>query len=306
MMVRTRNILAGIFVVGLVPFAACTNADSPGADESDLTAACRSASVDPSGFCRARNGRFAKASCCAPVSVCSTAELDDHGVCRRGDNGQFAPTSCCAALCEGTQLDGHGYCRSADGRFAASSCCNNGCASAQAGGDDVNALAACGGTSIPVSDAVGTLEGVFDGGMHDDAKVSSTEPLEMIKEYLADPDQYGADASEFEIIENATQWETDVQKAGTISKEMAIDAVHEAIDGWMLDWLNGEDGAEDKVARWHGEAKTALDALIEQGVVFGFDGFAQMGCAAPTTKLLVIDPKSKMVFGIDMNPCSES
>ena len=54
------------------------------------------------------------------------------------------------------------------------------------------------------------------------------------------------------------------------------------------------------------KAKKAFDELVALGAVFGYDAGQQSGCAAPTDFLLVIDPRGKKVYTIELTPCDES
>ena len=53
-------------------------------------------------------------------------------------------------------------------------------------------------------------------------------------------------------------------------------------------------------------AKAAFEDLVRAGAVFGYDAGQESGCAAPTDFLLVIDPKGKKVYTIELTPCDES
>jgi hypothetical protein len=151
---------------------------------------------------------------------------------------------------------------------------------------------------------VADLEEIFSPyGHHDDYKVTSVVPLDMVKQYIAA--KYGEDpelGSEYKFVSNAKSFEMDTQIAGTVSASVAKAEVLGAIDGWMSDWL--EDDA--KAAALRAKAVKLMDTLIASGAAFGFDGFEQNGCAAPTTFMLVLDPKTHHVYGVDLNPCSES
>jgi len=291
--IRLSHVLAGCSLVAtaFVGFACTSGDDATEGDEADLTAACKSAKIDDGGFCRAKNGQFAKATCCAPADACSTAAADSKGVCRRS-NGQFAPTACCAAVCGGASLDENGYCRAENGRFALAECCNDPCATAK----DPKSIPACNGTDgtvTSIADAVGELEKIFADGRDGETTVTSTTPLEMIKEYIAA--EYEDLADGFEYSENAPGLETDTETAGTITTKVASGEV----DGALVNI------SDDSWAGSHVDAQNAIDAIAKAGGTFGFDGFNQNGCAAPTPMLLVLDPKTKTVYSIDLSPCEE-
>jgi len=110
--------------------------DRGGDGKADTLSAAECAALSPStdqhGFCRAGDGRFAPAQCCAESTVCQTAVLQDDGSCRDSESGQFVPASCCAAKCDNAQLGSDGFCRAASGQFAPSACCADQCFAAQA------------------------------------------------------------------------------------------------------------------------------------------------------------------------------
>lgn len=111
------------------------SADASRSKADDLLSAAECAALDAKtdkdGVCRAGDGRFAPAQCCADSEVCKEAVLEDDGTCRRADNGKFAPASCCAAKCDGAGLDEHGFCRADSGQFAPAACCADQCFVAQ-------------------------------------------------------------------------------------------------------------------------------------------------------------------------------
>jgi hypothetical protein len=140
------------------------------------------------------------------------------------------------------------------------------------------------------------LFSIFAGGPQrggDVYSVDSADPIEnALKGYVAkkyskdDPDAL----TQYTYKVGSTSWVTDTEEAGTVSNSLA----------WKV--ISGDiDGAGDKA-----KAKAAFDDLVEQGAVFGYDGFEESGCAAPTDFLLVIDPKGKKVHTIELTPCDES
>src|SRR5262249_53302007 len=90
---------------------------------------------------------------------------------------------------------------------------------------------------------------------------------------------------------NSSGFEQDTKAAGTVSNEVAWRTI--AADSKAL-------SAADKA-----KAKRAFDALSEMGAVFGYDGFQESGCAAPTDYMLVIDVSGKKVYTIELTPCDE-
>ena len=71
----------------------------------------------------------------------------------------------------------------------------------------------------------------------------------------------------------------------------------------MQIWFASEEGVTTAGTARLGKAKTQLEAIATAGGTFGFSGFAQNGCATPTSLLLVIDPKTSTVYGVYLNPC---
>lgn len=154
---------------------------------------------------------------------------------------------------------------------------------------------------------VAELEGMFPHGHGNGTwEVTSREPIEMVREYIAakwgdDPD------TQFDYKEDATSldnWD-DVggpnPPAGTLTFEAALDAVRGGID-----WTYEYDGP-DNIAVKNADAERFLTAMRDAGGRFGFDGREQHGCAAGTHFLLVLDvgAETPRVFGIDLNPCVE-
>ncbi len=128
--------------------------------------------------------------------------------------------------------------------------------------------------------------------------VASATPIEnALRGYVAtiykdDPDTIKA----FTYKIGSHVFESDGPIAGTVSNNFAWNVIEND--------LNMSDATDSKanVAK----AKKAFDTLTRAGAVFGFDGSQQSGCAAPTDFLLVIDPKGKKVYTIELTPCSES
>ena len=89
----------------------------------------------------------------------------------------------------------------------------------------------------------------------------------------------------------------DQMQAGTLQPHSAFSMVQTSIDEYMNDELDKKAIKE--------QAHTVLTRLHDFKVIFGFDGFQQNGCAAPTPYLLVLDQNSKTVYGINLFPCEE-
>jgi hypothetical protein len=150
--------------------------------------------------------------------------------------------------------------------------------------------------------AVQELMGIYDYGRHGDEPVSSSEPLEMIREYL-EVGHGEDDVAEFELIADADAFQVDEMVAGTLPYDLAL---AEAVGN--VEWLYyyDEDAGEEVVAATEARVTELFEQLRDAGALFGFDGFEQNACAAPTSFLLVLDPDGGKVYGIDLTPCSES
>lgn len=292
-----KRTIVACLLLSLGALGACA-VDSTSSGDAYATDSCATATVDAYGYCRAVDGRFARSECCAPAGQCEMATLDDHGICRRVDNGRFAPVACCEALCGGASLDAHGYCRAQNGRFALSACCGNECVGQQ-GGDSP----ACPTTvnSADIAQAVDELRELFFDGRSSDANVASSAPLEMVKEYIQD--RYYDDPDildEYEFVENAAEFVADEPIAGTIQLQPVID---EAVG--QLEWLYEWNLEPEEIAPLQDRATRAIQAMVAAGAALGFDGFDQNYCAAPTYMLLVLDPATQRVEGVDLSPCTE-
>jgi hypothetical protein len=129
---------------------------------------------------------------------------------------------------------------------------------------------------------------------------TSSEPVKMLEDFLAEahPDE---DPSEFEILPEAESFETDVQKLGLVSYEVAKAQVEGSIEYYFENWEDVTD-----VAKRVETAGTLMKSLRDGGAKFGFYGWDQHGCAAPTNVLLVLSPANKKVWAVELEPCSES
>lgn len=131
---------------------------------------------------------------------------------------------------------------------------------------------------------------MFPRGNHTSVHVDAQDnDLELVKEYIMNA--LGGDTKEiFRFVEN---WNkplvVDTPIAGTLTTERASTEIMESKVGTLK---------EAKV-------NSLVKKLIQAGAKFGFDGFEQNGCAAPTPFILIIDAESEMVYGVDLNPCSE-
>lgn len=125
---------------------------------------------------------------------------------------------------------------------------------------------------------------------NDQYKVKPGSALTMVKGYIAAKYKDDTDLSEaYDYVENSKTLAIDTQIAGTVSLQTAI----------------ANFGGEGWTAKQTKYAESLLREIAAAGGSFGFDGFEQNACAAPTPFLLVIDPKGGQVFGIDLSPCQE-
>lgn len=126
---------------------------------------------------------------------------------------------------------------------------------------------------------------------NDQYSVRSGKALEAVKQYIFAKYKDDTDiAKEYKFVAGAKELATDQPIAGTVAKPVALDAVA-AIDGFSRRQIDF--------------AKALIGEIDDAGGAFGFDGFEQNGCAAPTPFLLILDLKGKKVYGLDLAPCSE-
>lgn len=153
-----------------------------------------------------------------------------------------------------------------------------------------------------IADAVAELESeaVLPGpGRNDDYAVTGSTPMEMVKSYIkakyADDEELGAG---YRYQDNGTNLLADEQVAGTLSSDVALRASLDTVGTWY-------ENMETNVGEQKAKVRAIFDKLSAAGATFGFDGFEQNACAAPTSFLLVIDAANKHVYGVDLNPCEE-
>lgn len=141
------------------------------------------------------------------------------------------------------------------------------------------------------------LFSLFSGGPQrggDSYSVTSTTPIvNALKGYVQKKYSDDKDIRDGYTFKTNASWNTDTSEAGTVSNADAWSV----IEGDMKDGYSAKDRAK---------AKSAFDALVRAGAVFGYDAGEESGCAAPTDFLLVIDPKGKKVYTIELTPCDES
>lgn len=149
----------------------------------------------------------------------------------------------------------------------------------------------------PVRVQVKFLAGIFCNGQV--TKTKSTEPMKMIFRYLYTT-YNEEDVKEFKIVRNAESITCDEKIAGTLTVKGAIQEVRGGIDYMLgLEDIHTDVSAADK-AKWKGQCDAALRKLVELGCSFGFDGLRQN--EGPTPYLLICDPKSKTVYGLELTP----
>lgn len=104
----------------------------------------------------------------------------------------------------------------------------------------------------------------------------------------------GADLDGWTFGVGATRFAYDVREVSLFASGEAAAAA--------VAWAMAESGAPLERRE---RAGSAVRALALRGFALAFDGWAQNGCAAPTAKLLVVDPESGGVRGVDVTPCRE-
>lgn len=126
---------------------------------------------------------------------------------------------------------------------------------------------------------------------NDKQHVKSGAPLDMVKGYIKakyKDDEYVG--NQYKYVRNAKNFTVEETVAGTISLKTAKTG------------LSSENWSKRQIDYY----QSLLEEISEAGGSFGFDGYEQHGCAAPTTFLLIIDPDGQTVYGVDLEPCSES
>lgn len=149
----------------------------------------------------------------------------------------------------------------------------------------------------PVRDTVKVLTGIFLNGQV--TKTKTSEPMKMIFRYLYTT--YNAeDVHEFKIVANASEITTDEKIAGTLTVAGAIKEVRSGVEYMQsLEDIHTDVSAAEK-KEWPARCDAALAKLAEMGCTFGFDGLRQN--EGPTPYLLICDPKSHTVYGLELSP----
>lgn len=139
-------------------------------------------------------------------------------------------------------------------------------------------------TNASIQSLVSHIQKTLAEGRHDSGQTKSSDPLEMVKEYIAKKYEYDTEIFKgYRFVKDATSLTVDEPVAGLLKTSAVL---HEVRSG---------EGTE--------AVEADFKALLKTQAVFGFDGFEQNACAAPTPFLLVLDPANKTVYGIDLSPC---
>lgn len=201
--------------------------------------------------------------------------------CSSSDQTQSSAPEVNADACSTAKLDEQGVCRQANGQFAEKRCC----------------------ATVDVTKIADEMASLYPAGRHEFANVEPGKPIDMIRAYVADVHE---DPDYFTFVEDHKgRLPADEASAGTVS---AADARIEAIKDLEMNYGYAIEYGE-KTQEELDVARAKLTALFDeldkagQGVAFGYDGFWQNSCAAPTTMLLVLDMTAGRVNAIDLTPC---
>lgn len=135
-----------------------------------------------------------------------------------------------------------------------------------------------------------SLQNVLVDGRHWALQVSGLTAVDALRDYVHERYQYDGDiAQRIRVLPQAAKLEVDAEVVGLLKVETARSEFAYAME---------HNAIQDK-----GAASALFERLVQAQAQFGFDGFQQNGCAAPTPYLLVLDVEGKLVFGIDLNPC---
>lgn len=149
----------------------------------------------------------------------------------------------------------------------------------------------------PVREQVHVLTKIFLNGQV--TKTKATDPMKMIFRYLYTT--YNAeDVKNFKIVHDANEITTDQQIAGTLTVKGAIKEVRGGVD-YMLSLEDVHTDVKPEAKKhWKDDCDAALRKLVELGCSFGFDGDRQN--EGPTPYLLICDPKTHTVYGLELSP----
>jgi len=139
--------------------------------------------------------------------------------------------------------------------------------------------------------AARALEGDFAEGMNGEFKLAckaGATPLDVLKGAIAQIDD---EPGQFVYKLGQSAIAIDQQEAGTLAdgEKAALSAISDA------------DASTKAAVKKHIEALKAASP----NAIFGYYGFQQNGCAAPSPGLIVVDPTTGFGVQIDMDPCHE-
>lgn len=127
--------------------------------------------------------------------------------------------------------------------------------------------------------------------------VSGGTPMDLVKAYIKKKYQEMSApelGDSYKYIQDSRTLPVDQDVAGVLKADEAKKIVLDSISYIRADDPTGYD-----------KISGLMDELIKAGAAFGFDGFEQNACAAPSPFLLIIDQKGQQVIGIDLTPCEE-
>jgi hypothetical protein len=120
----------------------------------------------------------------------------------------------------------------------------------------------------------------------------ATDEMNLLKQYLDSKYKNDPDLrSYFLTLKDSKKWTFDNFIAGTWAQKDVLNRIAEVLP-------------ENQKNR--DEILKLFSKLLENSNLrFGYDGFEQNGCAAPTAFLLILDTLEGRVDGIDLIPCQE-
>ena len=146
-------------------------------------------------------------------------------------------------------------------------------------------------------DLVQSIEAVLERGRHDMQIVQAGSGDSMVRAYIEH--KYQDDRNVFKnyrFVSNANDTVVDQEVAGTLDRARVLPIVEDSLSRWSQ--ATGSDLSSKSLPMFS-------SLLKMKNLEFGFDGFEQNGCAAPTEFLLILDKSTGEVDGIDLNPCEE-
>jgi len=149
---------------------------------------------------------------------------------------------------------------------------------------------------------VSRIANAFEG--YSTYKVFSDKPEDMLKEYTQV--KYADQSEDYSFNFKATGMNEDANEAGLFSQGVAYgEVMTQLLDEDKLNEAqqNGKE-ALDYVKRVQ-DVRNALETANRYGAIYGYDAGEQNGCASPTPYLLILNPKTKTVYGINLYPCQE-